>query len=202
MFRKNPFSIILFLLIAALLAGCTGVLAQTDGQSGEPGAVATQVIYPSPKNPDMPVQSEPLTPGKIQTGGPENDMRPPVDDLAATGQPLSLGNGPWNPLHNDDQMLKGQAFLDNAHVLTLESFPPKYRLSIQGNLPTPCYKLRVRLDKVESNNIYIEVYSVVSPEAICAQVLEPFDASIPLLGLPSGISIVWVNGAQVATVTK
>ena len=46
----------------------------------------------------------------------------------------------------------------------------------------------------QENKILVDVYSVVDPDAVCTQVLEPFQAQIELGTFPSGHYTVWVNG--------
>jgi hypothetical protein len=69
---------------------------------------------------------------------------------------------------------------------------------LQGALPTPCNQLRViARSPDEQNRIQVDVYSVVDPSQVCAQVLEPLDANIGLGSFPTGHYSVWVNGEMV-----
>jgi hypothetical protein len=49
----------------------------------------------------------------------------------------------------------------------------------------------------DQNQIQVEVYSVIDPEQMCIQVLEPLEANIGLGSFPSGHYTVFVNGEQV-----
>jgi hypothetical protein len=46
----------------------------------------------------------------------------------------------------------------------------------------------------EENKIVVEAYSVVNPDVICTQVLQPFEESMDLGTYPSGHYTVWING--------
>jgi len=83
--------------------------------------------------------------------------------------------------------------------LTLESFPLQFTLHIVGNLPTPCNALRVAISPPDAGNkILMDVYSVINPNRVCTQVLQPFDVNIPLGSFPQGNYSLWINGELVA----
>ena len=211
---RKPLTILAsVLLIAALLSGCAGIPALTGDQNRqqagaqgpdgypEPGAADNPGASGDPGNPYPPGLSKPGNPGKGQPGGPDNGMRPPVDDPAVMDDLPGFEDGPWSPQRSDDQMQRGNSFLDKVEVQVLESFPPKFILVFKGNLPTACHELRARMNGPDKKNrIKIDLYSVTKPDAICAQVLGPFDASIPLKGLPPGKYTIWVNGEQIAEI--
>ncbi len=75
----------------------------------------------------------------------------------------------------------------------------KVKLNLKGALPTPCHKLRVNIaDPDDQNRIQIEVYSILEPaDAICTQVLAPFEKLVPLGSFYDGEYSVWVNGQMV-----
>jgi hypothetical protein len=98
-------------------------------------------------------------------------------------------------------MQRGIVYIDEQNILITESFPPQFELALKGNLPTPCHQLRVQIPEPDrSNQIQVEVYSLVKPGEICIQVLEPFEVQIPLKDLPSGQYTVWVNGEKAGNV--
>jgi hypothetical protein len=132
---------------------------------------------PSAVPPDEPVSATP--------GGPADPVAPP-DEYA--------------PRPGDENLLRGNVYLDSAQLLILESYPPQVRLALAGNLPDPCHQLRVRAAAPDSENrILVEVYSVADPSAVCIQMLQPFQASVPLSidGLAAGHYTVWVNGEKI-----
>jgi hypothetical protein len=115
----------------------------------------------------------------------------PVNNLT----PLPLSDPPYEPQPGDDALTRGPAFVEATDILILESFPLQFQLSLSGNLPTPCNELRIVVDEPDANNIIaVEVYSVVDPNAICVQVLQPFQASVNLGSFPSGHYTITVNG--------
>lgn len=105
----------------------------------------------------------------------------------------------YAPHPADGRLMRSQTFLDSANLLTLESYPLQFSLSLKGNLPTPCHHLRVAVSPPDAENkIVVNVYSVADPNAVCIQMLEPFDVSIPLGSFPSGHYTLIVNGEQIA----
>mgnify|MGYP005842853309 CR=1 FL=1 len=127
--------------------------------------------------------------------------------LAACAGAISSGGGgqqtpsPWEPQPGDENLAKGEAFVDQAEILILESFPPQFRLKLSGTLPTPCHQLRVVVSQPDAEErLNVEVYSVVDPNQVCIQVVEPFEANVPIGSYTSGEYIVLVNGEQVGEV--
>jgi len=47
----------------------------------------------------------------------------------------------------------------------------------------------------------VEAYSVASPEAVCAQVLEPFEETLSLDNLPAGTYTIYLNGEKIGDIT-
>ena len=128
------------------------------------------------KSPDFPVTQEPM-----------NTPMPPEQSL------------PNDPQPGDELLSRGNVYMDTTELLTLESYPLQFSLSVSGDLPTPCHQLRYVVGQPdEQNNIEIEMYSVVNPDAICVQMLQAFDTSIPLGSFPAGHYTVSINGEQVA----
>ncbi|MEW5869419.1 MAG: hypothetical protein AB1894_09095 [Chloroflexota bacterium] len=164
------------LLLVVFLAAC--------GAKTTPGGQAA--AYPAPQSPPLATRQSPDTP-----------VTAPA--YPAPGEP---GPAPWQPLPGDSAMQRGEANINRSEILILESFPPQFRLTLQGVLPTPCHKLRVQVPEPDDQNrIQVEVYSVVDPLMICIQVLQEFEVSVPLENLPAGqIYSVWVNGIQVGEV--
>jgi hypothetical protein len=126
---------------------------------------------PSPLPPDSPVTSPP--------------------DGETPAEPAS---DPFAPQPGDANLIRGNAFVQEMGILIRESFPPQIALSLSGELPTPCHQLRVQVSEPDTNNrIDVEAYTVVNPELVCIQVVEPFNANIDLGTFPSGHYSVWVN---------
>ncbi len=145
----------------------------------------TQVPMPSPSPVARP---NTLPPDAPVTSPPQNDAIP-----------METPDMPYAPKPNDTNLTRGNVFINESGLLIRESFPPQITLSLSGDLPTPCHELRVDVQEPDSENkINAEVYSVVDPDLVCIQVLEPFQANIDLGTFPTEHYTVWVNGEMVA----
>ena len=105
----------------------------------------------------------------------------------------------YAPRPGDDTLLRGNVYLDSTDLLAMESFPVQFSLLVKGNLPTPCHELRaVYYEPDADNKIKLEIYSVAKLDAVCVQMLQPFEQGIYLGSFPSGHYTVWVNEEKVA----
>ena len=141
--------------------------------------------------------------------GPTTEAAPPTpgaDYPNPTSYPPPSGGeepppNPYAPGKGDESKLRGEVYIDSQEIQILESFPPQFRLHVLGSLPTPCHGLRAVVAEPDAQSqIHVELYSLVDPTVNCIQVLEPFDASIPLGSFSSGAYIVFVNGVQVGEI--
>jgi lysophospholipase L1-like esterase len=59
-----------------------------------------------------------------------------------------------------------------------------YTLTIEGNLPTPCHELRLKIpDKANAEeSLRIEAWSVFDPKSMCMQALKPFSVAVEIPG--------------------
>jgi hypothetical protein len=122
----------------------------------------------------------------------------------ATDQPKKLiaYPSPLDPVVNESNLTRGKAFVDKAELVSLESNPAQTDLVISGSLPTPCHVLKASLKGPDDQNrIQVELYSLVKSDTVCAQVLKPFETSIPMGSLKSGKYTVALNGKQVGEFT-
>ena len=122
-------------------------------------------------------------------------------DTAVTSPPggtMPTNESPVNPLApkpGDENLTRGNVFVEEYGLMIRESFPPQISLAFSGNLPTPCHELRAVVSEPdEENKIIADVYSVVDPDMICTQVLKPFQANMDLGTFPTGHYTVWING--------
>ena len=197
-------SLFIVLLIAATLTGCatsqlrviqapTEAPAQTTIMAGsdypEPGGNETvSKSIPYPEQNALPA-GQPEYPSPIASTPASQPAYPAPSVTQASGATQS-----WEPQPGDDKLQRGNAYLDSRQILTQESFPPQFMLELKGNLPTPCHKLRVKVNPPDANKqIQVEVYSLADPAEICIQVLEAFQVSVPLKNLASGTYQVSVN---------
>lgn len=127
--------------------------------------------------------------------GPVSPDEPVTSDEPGTGLPASRS---YQPQPGDTGLTRGAAFVDSSDLLILESYPVQIMLTLKGSLPTPCNQLRVATNPPDpKNQIQVEVYSVIEPDQMCAEVLESFDVNVGLGSFPSGHYSVWVNGEMV-----
>lgn len=131
-------------------------------------------------------------PAAEPTPGPDTAVTSPPAGSAPTNEPAA---DPLAPRPGDANLTRGEVFLAEASLLIRESYPPQVALALAGELPTPCHQLRAEFNPPDTENrIAVEVYSVVDPEQICIQVLEPFEETLDLGTFPTGHYAVWVNG--------
>jgi hypothetical protein len=136
---------------------------------------------PTPASPDEPVTSEP--------------SQPPVN---TPSNPEPGPANPYAPQPGDETLARSSAFMSSADLLIMESFPVQIALILSGNLPTPCHDLRAVIHEPDNDNtIEVEIYSVSDPDAICVQVLQSFEARIPMGSFPTGHYTISVNGQRV-----
>jgi hypothetical protein len=123
----------------------------------------------------------------------------PTEELPVTGETPSPET--WQPVPEDENMVRAEVEVASAEILTLESFPPQYQLHVTGGKGNPCNMLRVVVGEPdEQGRIDVDVYTVIDPAATCIQVLEGFDINIPLGTLETGEYSVWLNGEQVGEI--
>jgi inhibitor of cysteine peptidase len=86
-------------------------------------------------------------------------------------------------------------FVETADALILESFPLQVNVKIIGNLPDACTTIYQTESERDGNTFRIKILTLREKEVMCAQVLTPFEVSVPLdvMGLPAGAYRVSVN---------
>ena len=126
---------------------------------------------------------------------------PLPSDTAVTSPPggtMPTNEATANPLApkpGDENLTRGNVFIEEYGLMIRESFPPQVSLAFSGNLATPCHELRAVVSEPdEENKIIVDVYSVVDPNMICTQVLKPFQANMDLGTFPTGHYTVWISG--------
>jgi hypothetical protein len=90
----------------------------------------------------------------------------------------------------------GPVFVETTDILLMESFPVQVALHVTGNLPTPCHEAVWKVED-DGTTLAVRLASITEPDVLCAQVLEPFDISIPLGDFESGTRVVTLNGDEV-----
>ena len=181
------------LLSAVILTGCKGAAKKTD----TPVSPAHDVpaAYPGPK-------------GVVPAGGQVNQSYPGPQGSNAVSAPgaypgpgTSSGSAPvlnaYAPTVDDENMDRGNAFVEiaSSSVVLLESAPLQVKLHLKGNLPNPCYQLRVNPAQPDAQKkIQVEVYSVVKRGEMCTEELQEFDVEVPLGSFPTGHYSIYING--------
>ncbi len=123
----------------------------------------------------------------------------PISNTITMDTPI-VGKATANsaPQPNDEKLAHGKIFIKKSELIIRESMPPQIALDISGDLPTPCHLLRSKVSAPDlKNKIFVEVYTVIDPNAICIQVLEPFHENVELGTFPTGHYAVWMNGVLV-----
>ena len=107
----------------------------------------------------------------------------------------------WDPEIDDESLIRGEAFVNESQIIVQENAPHQHLRRLSGALPTPCHQLRVLVPEPdELARIWVEVYSLSDPAEICIQVLEPFEANIPLGEFSPGEYEVLVNGDLIGSI--
>lgn len=185
----KPLLTFLSLSLLLLASACATSPAAPENSDEQPSCPYS---YPS----SYPNSSPSCAPFPLDAG----ESAQAYPSLAQTAQPADPNN-PHAPLPEDAKLESDTAYLDSSELQTVSTFPPEYLLVLSGSLPTPCHALRVKIDPPdEKNNLNIEVYSVADPNMVCAQVIQSFEASIPLKNLIPGRYVVWLNGEKIAEI--
>jgi hypothetical protein len=151
-----------------------------------------------PATSSSPSATQPVEQPTSTTAAPSPYPAPLATDAA--GQPKNLTSYPYPPATepNASNMMRGEVFVDKSELVPSKSNPEQYSLEISGSLPTPCNVLKFNVGSPDNQNrIQVELYSLIETDKMCAQVLEPFDTSIPLGSLKSGKYTVMLNDNQV-----
>jgi hypothetical protein len=69
------------------------------------------------------------------------------------------------PQPADPGLKRGEVLLQDIGVVIRENYPPQISLTLSGNLPTPCHRLRVQgNEQDEDKKIKVENCWVVDPD--------------------------------------
>jgi hypothetical protein len=113
--------------------------------------------------------------------------------VAASGLTVTAAGSPAPTLPGDP------VYVDSTDLLYLESFPVQVRLVVRGALPTPCHEPAWDV-RQGADGIDVTLWSTIEPGAICIDVLEPVEVSIPLGSFESADMPVTLNGGSVGRV--
>jgi inhibitor of cysteine peptidase len=97
-----------------------------------------------------------------------------------------------------EDVVYGEALVEDVSIVFLESFPLQVRAAVSGYLPNPCSWVdQVTVDRV-GQQFNVSILRGSNAGEICIQVEEAFEESIPLdvYGLPAGDYTIDVNGVR------
>jgi inhibitor of cysteine peptidase len=130
-------------------------------------------------------------PGDALVDDPSNPDEPVSSDDPVQGEPT--------PQLPAGDLAEGPAYVDSVDVLIMESFPVQVALVATGSLPDACSSVgRIDITGPEDFVFTIAIISERPADAMCAQVLTPFEQRIdlPVVGLAAGSYTVTVNGVE------
>jgi hypothetical protein len=195
------------MLLAIVIVACSGGVSHptdtvTPAKPGSPPTSAPATTYPEPgENLPSPISPYPYPPAGEFTNPYPGSLEPYPMPIQPYPGPLQPYPAPWQPQASDQNLQRGEVFIEEMDVLPLKNIPTRYTLTLQGNLPTPCHQLRVEVNPPDGQNvIQVSAYSVVDPNAICTQVLSPFQAYVPIQDQPAGKYTVVVNGKEAGSI--
>jgi hypothetical protein len=179
-------------IVALVLVACLGQV------SAVPTEQTTSTPWPTP-TPGLPTTNpEPTTTKAIPSPIHLNPITSPLPTSAAN-PPLN----PYAPQPGDEKLARGEVYLDlgNSDVVYKDAQSREVDVTLNGNLPDPCHKLRVVVQPPNAlNEINLVVYSVYDPSLMCITVIQPFNVIIPLGILPGGHYTIYANGNQLGEV--
>lgn len=201
MLKKLVVPIVLFIL---MVAACSPNPAPT--QIPAPDESPTELINPAQTEtlPTQPVEQPSEQPPA--TSQPEEYPPPislPVIGVGAYPEPSEeVGSGIVPPGEGEDDqnsggglLVKGELFIDNVELKINPGELPQVDLIITGNLPSPCHQFAASIGQPDPDGkIEVDAYSLVDPDAVCSQMLQPIEETVNLGNFPSGSYTILVNG--------
>ena len=93
-------------------------------------------------------------------------------------------------------VIEGLADVDEVEIMVLESFPVQVNVAARGSLPDSCTEIDEVTVRWKGDAFLIIIATSRPADAVCAQVITPFEEVIPLdmVGLKAGTYTVDVNG--------
>ncbi|MDM7952694.1 MAG: hypothetical protein QUV07_05705 [Cyanobium sp. CZS 25K] len=94
---------------------------------------------------------------------------------------MDISSQSYAPRSGDDALFRGGVRIDQVKYAGA-SEQGGTRLLLIGSLPTPCHELRMEIagKTVADGLLQLQVWSVVDPAVMCAQVLQPFSVEVPV----------------------
>ena len=113
-------------------------------------------------------------------------------------EPTATTGPTQEPTPIEGEVITGEAMVESIEILLLESFPIQVRVVAQGNLPDSCTEISEITRERDGDTFRVTITTSRPADAMCAQVLVPFEEviSLDVVGLPAGVYTVDVNGVS------
>jgi hypothetical protein len=189
--------LLLTLLVSGMmvLAACAPETAPEEPQDPSEPEPTEPVAYPYPDPGTEQADQPEAYPSPEEVAGDEAaDPYPGVGDDLVAADPDELVLTDFTILPSDKALQPGPVYIEETRIVMKESYPVQVELVLTGDLPTPCHKLRVFASEPDADgHILVEAYTVTDPDRMCAQVLKPFKATVPLGDFTEGTFTYSVN---------
>ncbi len=160
------------------------------------GFILSMLVACAPETIPVPTQTPPAQ------LAPTSYPKPVITQSAVQPKPAVSNPSTQPPSTSGDNMVRAPAFVEKSEVVSPKSASDQFTLTVSGSLPSPCNLLQTNVKAPDDQNrIQVEVYSLLPPDKVCAQVLVPFETSVPLGSLKSGSYTVVLNDKQVGELT-
>jgi len=120
------------------------------------------------------------------------------DDVAVNdGSVQTLDRGSLSE-YDRDELTITEAQVDTVDVVLQESFPVQATAVVSGSLRNGCEEIYEVLSRRDGNTFMITLNAAQPTDAVCTQVVRPYEESFPLdvAGLTAGTYTVTVNGVS------
>jgi hypothetical protein len=84
-----------------------------------------------------------------------------------------------DPTADSVAVQRSSVLIDDVDIV-LAPPPAEPTLTVKGQLPTPCHRPAWDVVGGADDEVDVDVYTLVDAHALCTQVIEPFDVTIPL----------------------
>jgi hypothetical protein len=126
----------------------------------------------------------------------------PTAEPTATASPpyrITMEENPFAPQTGDLGLQIAGANITSVSISErLDLTPPRVVVGVLGSMPSVCNDLRVLVNLPDDNfRIFIEVYSLITPDIQCDNVFQQFEANVLLGTYSSGRYTIWVNDGLV-----
>jgi hypothetical protein len=95
-----------------------------------------------------------------------------------------------------DEQITGPVYVDGVEFIFLESYPVQVRAIIRGSVPTPCHTAQAVVGERDGNRVPVTISSTAPADAVCAQVLEPFELTVAVGSFETGDYVVEIGGVD------